>query len=414
MEAEILCVGTEILLGDILNTNAQYLSRRLAELGINVFYQTVVGDNPKRLKEAYKLAFNRADIVICTGGLGPTKDDLTKEIGSSFFNKDLVLHEESMKKLEEYFLKTKRKMSENNRKQAYMPEECIVLENNNGTAPGCIVEDDKKALILMPGPPREMKAMFEESVVPYLKTLSKDMLYSKVLRVLGVGESSAEALISDIIENQTNPTIAPYAKEGEMIFRITAKAKTEEEAKELIKPMENKVRDILGDNIYTEGERTVEEVLAELLINKNLTLSVAESCTGGMVAARLINYPGISKVFKEGLVTYTEEAKEKRLGVKRETIDNYGVVSAEVAKEMAEGVAKTSGTDIGISTTGIAGPEGGSEDKPVGLVYLGLYYKGKAISKELNLNGKRNTIRNRATIALLDFLRREIKNSKLS
>lgn len=409
MEAEILCVGTEILLGDILNTNAQYLSRRLAELGINVFYQTVVGDNPKRLKEAYKLAFNRADIVICTGGLGPTKDDLTKEIGSSFFNKDLVLHEESMKKLEEYFLKTKRKMSENNRKQAYMPEGCIVLENNNGTAPGCIVEDDKKALILMPGPPREMKAMFEESVVPYLKTLSKDMLYSKVLRVLGVGESSAEALISDIIENQTNPTIAPYAKEGEMIFRITAKAKTEEEAKELIKPMENKVRDILGDNIYAEGEVTIEEVLAELLINKNLTLSVAESCTGGMVAARLINYPGISKVFKEGLVTYTEEAKEKRLGVKRETIDKYGVVSAEVAKEMAEGVAKTSGTDIGISTTGIAGPEGGSEDKPVGLVYLGLYYKGKAISKELNLNGKRNTIRNRATIALLDFLRREIQ-----
>lgn len=414
MEAEILCVGTEILLGDILNTNAQYLSRRLAELGINVFYQSVVGDNPKRLKEAYKLAFNRADIVICTGGLGPTKDDLTKEIGSSFFNKDLVLHEESMKKLEEYFLKTKRKMSENNRKQAYMPEGCIVLENNNGTAPGCIVEDDKKALILMPGPPREMKAMFEESVVPYLKTLSKDMLYSKVLRVLGVGESSAEALISDIIENQTNPTIAPYAKEGEMIFRITAKANTEEEAKELIKPMENKVRDILGDNIYAEGEVTIEEVLAELLINKNLTLSVAESCTGGMVAARLINYPGISKVFKEGLVTYTEEAKEKRLGVKRETIDNYGVVSAEVAKEMAEGVAKTSGTDIGISTTGIAGPEGGSEDKPVGLVYLGLYYKGKAISKELNLNGKRNTIRNRATIALLDFLRREIKSSKLS
>lgn len=409
MEAEILCVGTEILLGDILNTNAQYLSRRLAELGINVFHQTVVGDNPKRLEEAYRIAFNRADIVITTGGLGPTKDDLTKEIGSSFFNKELVLHVESMKKLEEHFLKTKRKMSENNKKQAYMPEGCIVLENNNGTAPGCIVEDDKKALILMPGPPREMKAMFEESVVPYLKTLSKDILYSKVLRVLGVGESGAEALVSDIIENQTNPTIAPYAKEGEMIFRITVKAKTEEEAKELIKPMENKVRDILGDNIYAEGEKTIEEVLAELLIDKNLSLSVAESCTGGMVAARLINYPGISKVFKEGLVTYTEEAKEKRLGVKRETIDKYGVVSAQVAEEMAKGVAKTSGTDIGISTTGVAGPDGGTEDKPVGLVYLGLYYKGKTISKELNLNGKRNTIRNRTAIALLDFLRREIQ-----
>lgn len=409
MRAEILAVGTEILLGNIVNTNAQYIANRLAQLGIEVYHQSVVGDNEERLRQAYDLAFERAELVITTGGLGPTKDDLTKEVAFDYFGKRPILHERVLKDIEGFFEKLHMAMGENNKKQAYFPKDAIIMPNNNGTAPGCIIEENNKILAVLPGPPREMKAMFEESVVPYLKTLSKDMLYSKVLRVLGVGESSAEALISDIIENQTNPTIAPYAKEGEMIFRITAKAKTEEEAKELIKPMENKVRDILGDNIYTEGERTVEEVLAELLINKNLTLSVAESCTGGMVAARLINYPGISKVFKEGLVTYTEEAKEKRLGVKRETIDNYGVVSAEVAKEMAEGVAKTSGTDIGISTTGIAGPEGGSEDKPVGLVYLGLYYKGKAISKELNLNGKRNTIRNRATIALLDFLRREIQ-----
>ncbi|CAM2869949.1 competence/damage-inducible protein A [Hathewaya histolytica] len=409
MKAEILCVGTEILLGDILNTNAQYLSKRLAEIGIDVYHETVVGDNPKRLEEAYKIAFNRADIVISTGGLGPTKDDLTKEIGSKFFNKALVLHEESMKKLEEHFSKTKRVMSENNKKQAYTPEGSIVLPNNNGTAPGCIIEDGKKILVLMPGPPREMKGMFEEGVVPYLQSISKEVLYSKVLRVLGVGESSAEYMISDIIENQTNPTIAPYAKEGEMIFRITAKATNEEKARELIVPMEKAVRDVLGDNIYGEGETSIEEVVSKLLLDRQLTLAIAESCTGGMVASKIAECAGISKVFKEGLVTYTEEAKEKRLGVKRETLDKYGVVSAEVAKEMAEGVAKTSGTDIGISTTGVAGPGGGSEEKPVGLVYIAIYYRSKCISKELNLNGNRNVIRNRASMALLDFLRRELQ-----
>ncbi|MFX0549802.1 competence/damage-inducible protein A [Hathewaya histolytica] len=409
MKAEILCVGTEILLGDILNTNAQYLSKRLAEIGIDVYHETVVGDNPKRLEEAYKIAFNRADIVISTGGLGPTKDDLTKEIGSKFFNKALVLHEESMKKLEEHFSKTKRVMSENNKKQAYMPEGSIVLPNNNGTAPGCIIEDGKKILVLMPGPPREMKGMFEEGVVPYLQSISKEVLYSKVLRVLGVGESSAEYMISDIIENQTNPTIAPYAKEGEMIFRITAKATNEEKARELIVPMEKAVRDVLRDNIYGEGDTSIEEVVSKLLLDRQLTLAIAESCTGGMVASKIAECAGISKVFKEGLVTYTEEAKEKRLGVKRETLDKYGVVSAEVAKEMAEGVAKTSGTDIGISTTGVAGPGGGSEEKPVGLVYIAIYYRGKCISKELNLNGNRNVIRNRASMALLDFLRRELQ-----
>lgn len=408
MKAEILCVGTEILLGDILNTNAQYLSKKLASLGINVYHQTVVGDNNERLKEAYKLAFSRADIVISTGGLGPTKDDLTKEIGSSFFNKKLVLHEESLKRIEEYFNKLKRDMAENNRKQAYMPEGCIVLRNDHGTAPGCIIEDDKKMLILMPGPPREMRPMFEEFVMPYLRKFSQAILYSKVIRVFGIGESRAEYTIRDIIDKQTNPTVAPYAKDCEVTFRMTARCKDEAEGEVLIAPMEKEIRNRLGNNVYGEGQDTIDKVVAKTLVDKNLSIAIAESCTGGMVTSLLVRYPGISTILKEGLVTYTEESKINRLGVNKETIKKYTVVSSQVAEEMAEGVARTSGSDIGISTTGIAGPGGGTEEQPVGLVYIGVYYKGKISSKELNLTGDRNLIRKKASMYLLDMLRREL------
>lgn len=408
MKAEILCVGTEILLGDILNTNAQYLSKKLASLGINVYHQTVVGDNNERLKEAYKLAFSRADIVISTGGLGPTKDDLTKEIGSSFFNKKLVLHEESLKRIEEHFNRLKRDMAENNRKQAYMPEDCIVLRNDHGTAPGCIIEDDKKMLILMPGPPREMRPMFEEFVMPYLRKFSHEILYSKVIRVFGIGESRAEYTIRDIIDKQTNPTVAPYAKDCEVTFRMTARCKDETEGEVLIAPMEKEIRNRLGNNVYGEGQDTIDKVVAKKLVDKNLSIAVAESCTGGMVTSLLVAYPGISRILKEGLVTYTGESKINRLGVNGETIKKYTVVSSQVAEEMAEGVARTSGSDIGISTTGIAGPGGGTEEQPVGLVYIGVYYKGKISSKELNLTGDRNLIRKKASMYLLDMLRREL------
>ena len=408
MKAEILSIGTEILLGDIVNTNAQYIAKRLADLGISVYHQCVVGDNPERLLEAYRLAFSRADLVITSGGLGPTKDDLTKEVAFEYFGKRSVVHEASLKIIEDYFKDMNRPMVESNVKQAYFPVDAVVLPNNNGTAPGCIIEEKGKIIALLPGPPWEMKPMFEEAVVPYLEKFTQGVLVSKVLRVIGVGESSAETMIEDIMDKQTNPTVAPYAKEGEMTFRITAKANSQEEGARIIKPMEDEIRSRLGDNIYGEGDTTLEDVTCEMLVNKKLTIATAESCTGGMVASSLINYPGISSSFKEGVVTYSNEAKISRLGVKKETLDKYGAVSSEVAAEMATGIAKTAGSSIGISTTGIAGPGGGSDEKPVGLVYVGLCINGEVKTKKLKLSGNRQKIRKRATMQLLDWLRREL------
>jgi len=408
MKAEILAVGTEILLGDIVNTNAQYIAKRLADLGITVYHQSVVGDNRERLLESYRIAFSRADLVITTGGLGPTKDDLTKEVTFEYFGKKSVVHKPSLKILQGHFKDMNKPMTQNNVKQSFFPVDVVILPNNNGTAPGCIIEENEKIVALLPGPPREMKPMFEESVVPYLERFQQGVLVSKVLRVIGVGESSAEEMIEDILDNQTNPTVAPYAKDGEMIFRITAKAITQEQGIRLMEPMEAAIRSRLGNNIYGEGNATLEYVLCDMLLNKKLTIAIAESCTGGMVASKLINYPGISSVFMEGAVTYSNEAKINRLGVKVETLDKYGAVSSEVAAEMAEGIAKTAGTKIGLSTTGIAGPDGGSDNKPVGLVYVGIYMNGQVKTKMLMLSGDRQKIRERATMQLLDLLRREL------
>lgn len=409
MKAEILCVGTELLLGDIVNTNAQYLSRRLADLGISVYHQSVVGDNVERLKKEFEEAFSRADLVITTGGLGPTPDDLTKETGADYFNKKMILDENSLNKLNSYFIKDgEGELKGNNIKQAYFPEGSIILPNNHGTAPGCALEENNKVLIVLPGPPREMKPMFENSVVPFLKKYSKGILKSKVLRICGIGEGIMAEKISDIINNSTNPTIAPYAKEWEVTLRITSKANTEEEASKLIEPVESEIRKRLGENIYGEDETSLEEVIAKILISKNLTISTAESCTGGLIASRLVDYPGISSVFMEGAVTYSNEAKINRLNVKKETLETFGAVSEETAREMAEGIAKTSGTIIGLSTTGIAGPGGGTSEKPVGLVYIGLCINGNVHAKKLELSGNREMIRRRATITALDWLRREL------
>jgi nicotinamide-nucleotide amidase len=409
MRAEILSVGTELLLGDILNTNAQYIARELANIGVNVFYQTVVGDNPERLKNAYNIAVNRSDIVITTGGLGPTKDDLTKEIAAEYFNKKLLLDEKSLEEMMGFFKKINRVPTENNKKQAYFPEGCIIIENHNGTAPGCIIEDEGKIAALLPGPPKEMKPMFQESIIPYLKKFQDGTLVSKVLRVSGIGESSVDKEIGHIIDRQKNPTVAPYAKDNEVHLRVTAKGKNEEEARKLIIPVEKEIREVLGDiNVYGVDEESIEEVIAKMLIENNLTIGTAESCTGGLVAGKLIDYPGISKVFLEGAVTYSNEAKMKRLGVKESTLNKFGAVSDECAAEMAQGIARTAGTSIGISTTGIAGPDGGSEEKPVGLVYVGIYMFGKVITRKLNFAGSRQKVRDRATFTILDLLRREL------
>lgn len=407
MKAEIVAVGTEILLGDILNTNAQYLSKELAILGIEVYHQCVVGDNPKRLEETLRTGFERSDIIITTGGLGPTKDDLTKEIACDYFGEKLVEDEKALTSIEDFFKKINRVMTENNKKQALVPENHrTILYNANGTAPGVIIEKDNKIMILLPGPPHEVVPMFEKQVKPYLEKKQDYTFISKILRVANVGESAMEDMVIDLIESQTNPTIAPYAKGGEAILRVTAKAKNEAEAEALLQPTISELRNRLGDAVYAEGETSMEEVVVSLLREKNLKIATAESCTGGLLMEHFVRCSGASAVVLEGCVTYSNEAKINRLGVQKETLDTYGAVSMEVAKEMAEGIAKTSGSDIGISTTGIAGPDGGTLEKPVGLVYIGISYKGKTEVRELRYTGNRNVIRKKACYFALDFLRK--------
>lgn len=410
MKAEIITVGTEILLGDIINTNTHYLSNELANMGVDVYYQITVGDNENRLLNQLEESFRRSDLVVLTGGLGPTQDDLTKEVCAKYFNLDMEFHQPSWDKIIEIHNKMKRTPTENNKKQAYFPVDSIILPNEYGTAPGCIMEKDNKTIIVMPGPPREMKPMFDNFVKPFLQKNSEDILKSKVIRIIGVGESKVENDLLDLIQKQVNPTIATYAKDGECTVRITAKGKTVEEVEKSILPVVKEIKNRFKETVYGEDETTIEDEVAKILVKNNLTISVAESCTGGMVSSYLINYPGISSVFMEGCVTYSNQAKMKSLNVKEETLNSVGAVSEQCAKEMAEGVAARHNTNIGLSTTGIAGPEGGSEEKPVGLVYMGIKINDKTIVKKYIFNGDRQQIRYRACKTLLNDLRLELLN----
>ena len=408
MNAEIIAVGTELLLGDILNTNAQYLSRKLAGLGVGVYYQTCVGDNAERLFSALKIAFDRADIVITTGGLGPTKDDLTKETAARYFGKELIMHNETLAKIEEIFSSQRLTMTESNRKQALIPEGSSILANDNGTAPGIMIENDGKILIMMPGPPNELVPMFENKVAPELAKRSGQTFVSTVMRLCGIGESAAEGRIRDLIDAQSNPTIAPYAKSFEVHFRLTAASSSREEALAMIEPLKAELYNRFGQDIYAEDDTTMEAAVCNLLAERGLKLATAESCTGGMLAARIVDHPGASAVFLEGAVTYSNEAKIARLDVKPETLEKFGAVSSETAVEMAEGATRTSGADVGLSITGIAGPNGGSDEKPVGRVHIGIYAFGKSSAIELNLKGDRAKIRARSAAIALDYLRRTL------
>ncbi|NMB96881.1 MAG: competence/damage-inducible protein A [Clostridiaceae bacterium] len=406
MNAEILAVGTELLLGQIVNTNAQYISQRLPEVGVNVYYHNVVGDNPKRLKTTLNLALQRSDVVIMTGGLGPTKDDITKETVAEVLNRMLVLDEDCLNIMKSFFSKHHRKMTENNLKQAYLPEGCIIIKNKNGTAPGCIIEHGDKTVIMLPGPPSEMRPMFDDTVIPYLKNKCKSRLVSRFVKIFGIGESAVEDKIIDLVENQTNPTIASYAKPGEVMLRVTASCNTPEEADELINPLIDDIKHRLGDAIYSTDNKELEEVVADLLLEKNVTISIAESCTGGLISKTLTELPGISKVFMSGVVSYSNSSKVDILGVKPETIEKYGTVSKATAIEMAENIRKISNTDIGVSVTGIAGPSGGTDEKPVGLVYVALATRNRTEFKELKLWGERTRIRNVTCLHALDMVRR--------
>ena len=408
MNAEILAVGTELLMGQIANTNAQYISKRLPYAGIGVYYHSVVGDNPARLKECLENAMKRSDVIILTGGLGPTQDDLTKETVSAILGRQLVLHEESLQKMKDFFARMKRTMTENNVKQAYIPKDSIIIKNRNGTAPGSIIEADGKVVIMLPGPPSEMKPMFEETVMPYFQEKMDIKIESRFLRIFGIGESLMEDRIIDLIEKQTNPTIAPYAKEGEVTLRITAQCGKDEDATALMAPVLDEIKSRLGDYIYSFDGEDLDQVAASLLTKKNLTISLAESCTGGLLASKLAAIPGISSVFDRGVVSYSNQSKVDHLGVSPETLNSYGAVSRETALEMAQGIRKVSGTDIGLSITGIAGPDGGTEEKPVGLVYIAIADKAGVLCKELRLWGERNRIRNVATLHALDIIRRNV------
>lgn len=412
MNAEIIAVGTELLLGQIVNTNAQYISQRLPEVGINVYYQNVVGDNPQRLKQCLNIALNRSDIIIMTGGLGPTKDDLTKETVAEVFGRKLVLHEETYEVIKAFFKNRNRPMTENNIKQAYLPEGSIIIKNKNGTAPGCIIESGDKIVIMLPGPPSEMRPMFDDTVMPYLWDKTDVKLVSKYVKVFGIGESQVEDTIMDLVDNQSNPTIAPYAKEGQVMLRITARVNRGEQADELIDPVICEIRKRLGDAVYSTENKELEEVVADMLMENKLTISVAESCTGGLISKKLTDIPGISRVFMGGIVSYSNNLKESFLGVKAETLQKYGAVSSATAIEMANGIRERSGTDLGLAVTGIAGPDGGTPEKPVGLVYIALASKEGTHANEFRLWGDRNRIRNVASLHALDMVRRYIMNIK--
>lgn len=413
MNAEILCFGSEILHGDIVNSNAQYISKKMAEIGINVYYHSVVGDNHTRMEEAFRLAFERVDIVICTGGLGPTQDDITKEILAKYHHLKMVYDEDSFAHVKQIYQRLKKEMPESNIRQAYFPEGSIVLHNIFGTANGCLLEKNDKIAVLMPGPPKEVMPMFEELVIPYLMRYSDGVIVGRKYVVTGLGESTTEAMIIDLIDGQTNPTIATFAGNGRVILRVTAKAKDKSEAEALILPIEKEILHRLAGYIYKSETIDVGEHAAKMLLKHKLTIAVAESCTGGLVSAKLINYPGISESFRQGFIAYSNQSKIESLGVNEETILNYGAVSPQTAEEMAYGAALRSNTDIGLSTTGIAGPSGGTADKPVGLVYIAIYFKGKTTVKKINYPGNRDVIMERATLAVLDLMNKTINKEYL-
>ena len=406
MTVELISVGTEILLGNIVNTNAAYLAEQCAGLGLSCFYQTVVGDNEERLTQTLQTALERSDVVILSGGLGPTQDDLTKETAAKVLGKALYMDEHSKKRIEEYFARRRIELTENNWKQAMVPEGAIVIDNDNGTAPGIIMETESKKVILLPGPPNELIPMFEASIYPYLSEAEPGVIYSQTVKLCGIGESKAETMAADLIAEQENPTIAPYAKTGEVHLRVTAKAASEKEAKKMLKPVVKELKNRFGICVYTTDENvTLEQAVVDLLVKNNLTVTTAESCTGGLLSARLINVPGVSEVFKSGHVTYSNKAKKKLLGVKKPSLDKYGAVSENVAKEMAKGAAAAAKADVAVAVTGIAGPEGGTEEKPVGLVYIACSVCGKVKVKEYQFSGNRSKVRENSVVAALTLMR---------
>ena len=410
MVCELISVGTELLLGNIVNTNTQFLAEKCALLGLSMYHQVTVGDNRERLTQVIRTALDRSDIVILTGGLGPTEDDLTKEVCAEVMGFSLAEDPHTRQMIESYFKNNiYKEIPDNNWKQAIVPQGAIVLDNHNSTAPGLILEKDNKTAILLPGPPNELIPLFNEQVYPYLEKLRPEVIRSQMVKVCGIGESQVEDKLLDLIDSQTNPTIATYAKTGEVHLRITASAATTEEADSMIKPVVKEIKKRLGDAVYSTKENESLEMAVVRLLKKNgLTVTTAESCTGGMLAARLVNVPGVSDVYREGYITYSNKAKRRLLDVNKSTLKKYGAVSEQTAREMAIGGVFANGADVCVATTGIAGPDGGTEEKPVGLVYISCYLKDKVTVERFQFKGNREKIREQTVVKALDLLRRSI------
>ena len=405
---EILSIGTELLLGNIANTDAQMLSQGLSALGLNVYYHTVVGDNPQRVRDAVELAKSRADIIITTGGLGPTCDDLTKNVLAEAFGRPLVFHEESAQRIRDHFARINRPMTDNLLLQAMLPEGCTVLSNDWGTAPGCAFESDGTHVIMLPGPPSECRPMFHHRAVPYLQALAEGVIASHTLKLFGIGEAAVEAQLHDQMNEMTNPTLAPYAKEGECELRVTAKAATDEEAQMLLQPTVEQVCRLFGSLVYGVDVSSLEEVTVSLLKEKNMSLGTAESCTGGLIAKRLTDLPGVSAVYKGGVVSYTNEVKSHVLGVSQELLDQYGAVSAPVALAMAEGARKALNCDIALSSTGVAGPDKDDRGNEVGTIFVAIATPDGSYVRSLQLGNRpvRARLRTQAAHHAFDLARR--------
>lgn len=407
VRAELVMIGTELLLGQTVDTNAAYMAEQLAANGINVYFKATVGDNWTRLAGVLTQALTRADVVITSGGLGPTDDDLTREVVSAVLRRPLVEDEQALQTIESWFRNSGRTMPASNRKQALVPEGARVITNGHGTAPGFIVEHDGKLIVSVPGVPHEMRAMVENGVLPYLRRhfQLEGTLYSRNLKFYGIGESALEEKLRDLFRS-TNPTVAPYAGMGEVKVRLTTRARSAEEAEQMFAPVEQEIIRRVGEYMYGVGDDTMEIVAGRALREAGWTVALAESCTGGLVAKRLTDVPGSSTYFLGGVVAYSNDAKMQLLGVSEDALREHGAVSAQVAEEMAAGAARRFGATIGVSVTGIAGPDGGSEAKPVGLVFIGCAVRGKVHSYRFQFSGDRERVRRWTAQAALDVIRR--------
>lgn len=409
MIAELIAVGTELLLGSIANTDAQIISRELSALGITVHHHTVVGDNPQRLAEALETAKRRSDIIITTGGLGPTYDDLTKQTICKTFGRELELHEDILEDIRSWFqTKLGRPMPENNVQQAMLPVNCTVFDNPVGTAPGCAFLEDGVHVLMLPGPPFECDYMFQHRARAYLEKLTDGVIVSHEIRIFGMGESSVEEALREPMTTLANPTLAPYAGLNECMVRATARAETPEKAEELLRPLVAQVCDTLGDVVYGVDVASLEEAVSRLLRQRGWTLSAAESCTGGLIAKRMTDLPGASEVFRGGVVSYTNAVKHAALGVPEELLEQYGAVSEPAARAMAEGCRKLCGSDLAVSVTGVAGPDTDDRGNEVGTVYIALAGAGETLCQKLSCGRGRGRDRVRTATAsnALDMIRR--------